>query len=318
MGFRPMSSPEKKGQLSQQGAVNTERYLTLLIDGAALQIPEIDATAYKSFRARVGELSHQIPDRLPDDDKLALIRNVVREFEIYNSVSTAELKDRATEWRALTGKLLRELLASLGIDAGSPAALPLVQRAAQLTSGAEIEKFRGELDDFLRIGGRTGTESASPLRAADRSTENDNAAGLMGGGAAVAKLAQVMESGSRGFVALFRLSCLEVISERFGMEAVQDCLMAVSSFLTNSLHSGDAVFHWSDSSLLAILQARVNEHVLAVELKRISSNNRDITIQLNGRTIMLRVPLEFDITPISQFRSADELYKLSPLRAATV
>ncbi len=318
MAIRPMSSPAQKGQPSQQGAEKTERFLTLLIEGAAQQMPEVDATAYKSFRQRTTELSCQIPDHLPDDDKLALIRNVLREFEIYHSVAAAELKDRQTEWRALTGRLLRELVASLGIDGSSLAALPLIQRAGQLSRGAEIQAFCGELDDFLHIGGRAVADSDVPLRAADRSTENDNAAGLMGGGAAVEKLAKIMESGGRGFVALFRLSCLEVISERFGMEAVQDCLMAVSSFLTNSLHSGDAVYHWSDSSLLAILQARVNEHVLAVELKRISSNNRDITIQINGRTVMLRVPLEFDITPISRFRSADELYKLSLLRAATV
>jgi len=101
------------------------------------------------------------------------------------------------------------------------------------------------------------------------------------------------------------------------MDVVQDCLMAVSNFLTESLRSDDFVFHWSDSSLVAILQARPNENILTVELRRIASNHRDIAIQVNGRPIMLRVPLEFDITAISRLTSAEDLYRLTPAEASS-
>jgi hypothetical protein len=46
-------------------------------------------------------------------------------------------------------------------------------------------------------------------------------------------------------------------------------------------------------------------------MRRIVDNNRDITIQIGGRTVMLRIPLEFEITPISQLRTAEDLHKLS-------
>jgi GGDEF domain-containing protein len=120
-----------------------------------------------------------------------------------------------------------------------------------------------------------------------------------------------MERGGAGFIVLIRLSCLEVINQRFGKEAVEDCLMAVSAFLTASLHSDDAIYHWSDSSLLAILQGRPSEQILAAELQRIASQNRDSSINVAGRTIMLRIPLAFELTPISRLRTADDLYRLS-------
>ncbi len=213
------------------------------------------------------------------------------------------------------GKLLTELLDRLGIDAGSAEAAPLARRVSSLLSAEEIHGFIVLLTDFLRVGAvdpKTG--QALQLKAADRSIANDNAAGLRGGGAAVEHVKRIMERGAPGFAVLFQLGLLDVIGERFGMEAVQDGLMAVSAFLTSSLRNDDAIYHWSDSSLLAVLQSPATEPILAAAMRRIVENNRDITVQIKDRSVMLRIPLEFDIIPIGSLRSADDLYKLSPAR----
>ena len=124
-----------------------------------------------------------------------------------------------------------------------------------------------------------------------------------------------MDSGGKGFIVLFRLSCLNMINQRFGPEAVEDCLMAVAAFLTQSLHSDDAIYHWSDSSLLAILQGRANEQILTAELERIIMQNRETSVNIGGRSTMLRIPITFDLTPIERLQSADDLYKITLLTA---
>jgi GGDEF domain-containing protein len=88
--------------------------------------------------------------------------------------------------------------------------------------------------------------------------------------------------------------------------------MAVSAFLTHNLRSGDAIFHWSDSSLLVILEGRPNEQILTAELQRIIAQNREITVTIEGRNVMLRIPLDFVLTPIGFLRNAEDLYKLTP------
>jgi len=120
-----------------------------------------------------------------------------------------------------------------------------------------------------------------------------------------------MASGRKGFIVLFRLTCLNMINQRFGPEAVEDCLMAVAAFLTQSLQSDDAVYHWSDSSLLAVLQGRVNEQILNAELQRIVYQNRETSVTIGGRTTMLRIPLTFDVTPIERLQTPDDLYKIT-------
>jgi len=293
-----------------------ERSLTLLVEGMAQHVPEIDAHSYKELRERVAQLALKIPDRLPEDDKLELIQDVLYEFGRYHDSAELALRERLSAWRALTSKLLDELLVRLGIDSASADAAQLTRRIASLLTVEEIHAFLVLLAEFLRVSKVDGQAAkASSLKVADRTTANDNASGLRGGGAAVEHVKKIMDQGGAGFVVLFQLGLLDVINQRFGVEAVQDSLMAVSAFLTSSLRNDDAIYHWSDSSLLAVLQSPSTVQILTAAMRRIVDNNRDITIQVGGRSVMLRIPLEFDMIPIGMLTSAEDLYKLSPVRA---
>jgi GGDEF domain-containing protein len=242
------------------------------------------------------------------------VRAVLAEFESYRNRSEAELRARTTEWRAIASLLFRELLGSLGIDPSAPNPAALLRKLASVTSAESTQDFHERLEAFLHpAGADSAPAEASQFRTADHSTENLNAAGLRGGGSAIAHVKRLMESGDRGFIVLFRLSCLNMINQRFGPEAVEDCLMAVSAFLTENLHSDDAIYHWSDSSLLAILQGRANDQILTAELDRIVMKNRETTVNIGGRATMLRIPITFDLTPIERLKSADDLYKITLL-----
>jgi len=67
--------------------------------------------------------------------------------------------------------------------------------------------------------------------------------------------------------------------------------------------------------LLAILQGRPSEQILAAELHRIAQQNRECSINVAGRAIMLRIPMAFELTPINRLRSAEDLYRLSASQA---
>jgi GGDEF domain-containing protein len=293
---------------------NVERFLTLLVDGAALGVPEVDSVLYKEFREGIARLSLRLPDRLPDEEKLALIRAILSEFESYRNGTETELRNRVTEWHGLVSFLFSELLKSLGIDFSAADPDRLLARIKNVTAAADIEDYGHHMKLFLHpAGSDSAPTEASQFRKADHSTANDNAAGLRGGGSAIERLKHIMENGGKGFVVLFRLTCLNIIHQRFGPEAVEDCLMAVAAFLTQSLHSDDAIYHWSDSSLLAILQGRADEQILTAELNRIAMQNRETTVNIGGRSTMLRIPITFDITPIERLHSADDLCKITLL-----
>lgn len=295
-----------------------DRCLTLLVDGAAAGVPEMDAAKYRAFRSKVDELARRLPDRLPDEEKLALIATILREFESYRNGAETALREQLAGWRNVVGVLFGELLANLGVDPKSKDAAPILQLVKQLTTAGEIEEWRQKLNLYLHPlnGNGPAADVAARLRAADCSTANDNAAGLRGGGSAMEHLRKIMDAGEDGFIVLFRLSCLDIISQRFGAEAVEDCLMAVSAFLTAGLESNDTIYHWSDSALLAILRGRYSEFIVTAELNRIISQNRESSINVAGRSIMLRIPIAFEVTPINRLRSPEDLMRISANQAA--
>jgi len=295
-----------------------EQCLTLLARGAVAGVPAIDAEGYRALRSGVEELALRLTEPLADGERLELIRSVVREFENYRNSAEGALREQLAAWRNAVTSLLSELLADLGVDSASPEAAPLLQLVKRLTTAEEISAWCEKLNLYLHPADGKGPayELAERLKSADCSTANDNAAGLRGAGSAVEHLRKMMKDGADGFIVLFRLSCLDVISQRFGPEAVEDCLMAVSAFLIAGLESTDTIYHWSDSALLAILRGRYSEFMVAAELDRIIAQNRESSINVAGRATMLRIPISFELTPINQLRSAEDLLKISALHAA--
>lgn len=292
---------------------NPELCLTLLVEGASLGVPEVDAESYRRFRGNVEHLVHQLASQLPAEDKIALIHSIIHEFETYRSDSETAMRDLLSGWRNLITKLFSRLLTALGIEQQAPDAFSLSQRIRHIATAADVQDWDERFDRYLQPSSGTAGQQATAarLRAADSSTANDNAAGLPGGGKALEKVDSLLKSGGKGFVAFFRLGCLELINDRFGDEAVEDCLMAIANYLTRSLRREDEIFHWSDSSLLAIIQGRTNEHILHAELKRIASQNRDVSINIGDRVVMLRIPIEFDVLPFTRIQSTDDIRKFS-------
>jgi GGDEF domain-containing protein len=316
MNLRQMTAKGQENPPGENpdGLGNPERFLTLALEGAALGVPEIDCDVYKKFRANIGTLALQLPDRLPDPEKVAQIRTILAEFQNYRRAGEDELRNRTLAWRSVVSFLFGELLKELGIDPSSTKADESLRKIGSAASAEKVEDLRAHLHNFLHpSGAQSAPAGASQFRTADHTTANDNAAGLRGGGSAMEHLKQIMATGSKGFIVLFRLSCLNMINQRFGAEAVEDSLMAVAAFLTQSLHSDDAIYHWNDSSLLAILQGRVSETILTAELNRILFQNRETSVNIGGRSTMLRIPLTFDLTPIERLQSADDLYKITLL-----
>lgn len=311
MGLRSKNAKEPRtAEALQADTGSTDRSLSLLVEGVVRHLPEIHPGAYQELRANLERLSLQLRGSLPENDKVDLIRSILREFESYRTQADGVLRERLAAWRGLTTALVRDLFKSRALDAGSDGALKLVRRIASLLTAEEIQGFQVLLADYLRVGGANGHANGVALGNADRSVANDNASGLRGGGAATEHVRQILEKGSGGYVVLFRLGALDMIGKRFGWEAVQDSLMAVSAFLTHSLRSDDGIYHWSDSSLMAVLNTPASEPILTAAMQRIVDNNRDITIQIGDRPVMLRVPLHFQITPIQRLSSPEDLNRL--------
>lgn len=308
--FKGPDKPSLSNVAIEEGGI-PGRMLTLFVEGVAMNMPEVEGVSYRHFRAEMARLGLLVPDRASEQEKLAVVREMVQNFENYRNASRDHQRERLGAWRALTSFLLRNYLERMQVKLTTPNVQTLLKRPLEIVEANEIKDYLAQVQDYLQPPSRgKSDDDAMSLATPNLSKSNDNAAGLNGGGRAVAHLEQILAEGGKGYIAQFELGCMDVIGQRFGQEAVQDCLIAVAAYVTHSLHGDDVVYHWSNSRLLAILQGRANETILTAELNRLTGHNRDFMVQVSGRTIMLRIPLSFEIIPISRFTCAEDLNKL--------
>jgi len=94
----------------EAAAPTVERFLTLLVEGAAAGVPEVEPEAYRGFRSKVEELARRLPDRLPDEEKLALIQSILREFTSYRNGAETALREQQAAIRSTVAALLASCL----------------------------------------------------------------------------------------------------------------------------------------------------------------------------------------------------------------
>jgi len=288
------------------------RGLGLLLEGAAINQAQIDLSAYRRFRSAILRDSIRLTQPQSEPDLLQVIGQIIREFEVYRTDSETTVDERQKEWRHTTSALMHMLAAHRKIDQKSDLWSKIVTELTSAATGDEISALRMTLQRLFQPGADgVPLTHEEEIEEQDRSVANDNAAGLRGGGAAIEQVRKMLSQSRPGYIGLFRLSCLDVVGERFGPEGIQDCLMAVSAFLIQNLRAEDTVYHWSESSLLAVCDRKVREDILAAELNRVLARNRDFTIRIGERIIMLRIPIELQLFPIERFESADDLESLS-------
>ena len=291
------------------------RALGLLLEGATINLPQIDPDLHRRFRSGILRSSIAIAQPQSEPDLLSTVAALVHEFEAYRVDSENAVDARRKEWRLLVASLMNLLAVRDKVDQKSELWAKIASSVSTAATAGEIESVRSTLQKLFQLSGEEqAAKRAKEAEEQDRSTANDNAAGLRGGGAAIEHVRSMIASSRPGYVGLFRLNCLDVVGERFGPEGIQDCLMTVSAFLIQNMRSEDSVYHWSESSLLAVCDRKIREDILAAELNRVLARNRDFTINIGDRAIMLRIPIDLQLYPITQFASVEDLQNLSKPR----
>jgi hypothetical protein len=291
---------------------------TMLLEGIAASHVVIDLPAFRSFRSAILRSPLNLPELLTEQELTTEVKSVVRDFERYRAAIETILKERHNEWRQTVSQLAHLLAGYNRIEQSSDLWTGICVQLTSATTAEEIEALRSKLMQlFQTMDMQTTARRAIEVGKQDLSTANHNAAGLRGGGAAIEHVRKLMDGEKPFCIGIFRLNCLDVVGERFGQEGIQDCLMAVAAFLTQNLSSDDNIYHWSESSLVAICERRIREDILNAEWNRVLARNRDFTIRIGGRNIMLRIPIALELIPVSQINSADDLQMLLAERGSS-
>jgi len=109
------------------------------------------------------------------------------------------------------------------------------------------------------------------------------------------------------YVVMLTVTTIRTLEKRYGEEAAADYLNIATHFLMEGLRGEDRFFHWGRDVLMAVVCRQVSAAAMMLEFDRLTSGTRENAIIVNGATIMITSPISFDLLPVSQFSSLDEM-----------
>jgi CheY-like chemotaxis protein len=131
--------------------------------------------------------------------------------------------------------------------------------------------------------------------------------GLPGAAEARRQLEGLFGADTQAFAILFKLSLLQTIEERYGEEAAQGYLKSAVQYLRHILRAEDNLFHWRRNVLMAVVRRGISPSALRQELTRLMSVPHQHLLDANGKKIMFAISATFDLLPVAQFASFEDL-----------
>jgi len=152
-------------------------------------------------------------------------------------------------------------------------------------------------------------KTKSELEAVDaQNVENFHGlAGLPDAEQAKNYIRSLLGTSSQAFVILLKFTFFRMVAERYGEEAAAEYLMSAVQYLREGFSGHVRMFQWNRDVLMAVVQRQISPSAIRMEIARIISKNESHVFQHEGRRTMVAFSLTFDLLPVAQFRSLDEM-----------
>lgn len=133
------------------------------------------------------------------------------------------------------------------------------------------------------------------------------AAGLPGLAQAQALLQSHIGTDRQCYVIMIKLTMLHTVEERYGEKAAADYLMSAVQFFAQGLHEGDELFQWNSDVFMAVIRRRISPAAVRMEVSRRFLDCPQHLVDQGGRRTMVAIAMNFDLLPVAQFSTLDEL-----------
>lgn len=280
-----------------------EKFLVQLLDSIHGQRFDDRTPSYSEFHEKMSQMARKLTECSTVDDKFLALQQTLYEIHRYQEGKAKDLQKPEFTWRALAATLLCALFTPND-------AKRLSAREDRLLGEAMLRNLNEGMDTFqdaMRSHPRLNAENTRPVEDWRPSFEKDsNPTSLRCGDEALNRIEGMLERQAKGYVIVFRLGCLDLVGERFGLEAVEESLRSVSAYLADSIRRYAELFFWNESTFATIVETRAPEKALRTTIVHIINNNRSAFVQVEDHLVLLQMPLEFEMFPISSIQSAKE------------
>lgn len=292
------------------------RCISLLMEGVRLHTCNEDDAYAPQFNRLMRQLGSQLDSAKEDSEILGVITAAIDGMKNARRESETIVAQTKEESKLLSRFLMTSLVENLKIHKPEAAEIisslgPEFERAK---TPEELRTLREKVEYvFAPEDSRAKSEEPPPppvkeWNEAEVEAETaDSPTGLRGRAPAKERLKASHSSRSPFYATVFFLEGYGAIAERFGADAAQDCLIAASNYLLQSLGSSDHLFHWDSNALLAIVSREGRFTDVTLEMLRICSARPQQSIRVGQRTVLAAMPIKPLVIAIHEIEDYEDL-----------
>lgn len=280
-----------------------ERFLVQLLDSIGGQRFDDRTSSYAEFHEKMSGMAQRLSECSTLDEKFLALQQTLYEIHRYQESKAKDLRKPEFTWRALAATLLCALFTPHDAKRLSAGKDRLLGEAMLRDLNDGVDTFEGAMRSQPEqdVENRPWVDEWRPSFEAEL-----NPTSLRCGDAALSRVEELLQRGAKGFAIVFRLGCLDVVGERFGLEALEESVRAVTGYLSESIQRYGELFYWNESTFVTVVETRAPEKSFRTTIVQIVNNNRSAFVQVGDHLVLLQMPLEFEMFSILGMKSAKE------------
>ncbi len=285
-----------------------------------------DQVEYETFQKDMRKLADTVGEQLSAEDILILTGAVCKSLQNHGEQTNRFIRAESLELQTML-QLVTETVISVS-NASQRTVNRLRDLEKQLGKATVIEDIRS-LKERLNVclealraeataqeeeGASTAEslqhqvqESGRRIRELTIGQMIDPVTGLPGPAAAEDALRTGIRTPSGLFVAVFVLQRLPLITTRFGQAVGDQLLITFAESLGKQIAATDRLYRWSGPSFLVLMERTEQLEQLQQELRRITRQRLEQTIEVGSRTVLLPIFCSFAVFPVSRWKGLEVL-----------
>ena len=292
---------------SDRKAEALNRVVSLLLQGISLHAFQFDPIATETFQVSIRKLRTELESVDDEASALLMAAAAIRLLEENNGAAEAHLQARQNELEKVVALLSDGLLEVSRSNEETMVEIKEIERdiARARTVGA-LSTGRARMAAAV-AGIREATRTASEVEETTAIGETDGVTGLPDSVHGAAAIAEVWKHRDDYYVGIFAAERLETINMRFGFQAGDQVLHALSHHIAQQSLAGDQLFRWRGPCIVVLVQRRLPEAHVKAEMTRAASSRLEHSISSKDRDAIVSVSTAWNLFKLSSARNLEQL-----------
>lgn len=279
-----------------------------------------DRNSHEQFRRTLQGFAESLHGTEDPHVILNTAADSVAAIEDYNREAQRVFGEHSVELRCMIEMLSRTLVGLAQAGGHSVDALQRIRNQIETASRLDdIRLLRARLSESLKALShetelqrqRTAkianhAEQAAGMAAGQTVGEVDRISGLLGLKHAAESIAAHLGATSTFYAAVFLLERVDALNLRYGFDAGDKLLQAFSQLLVSSLSPRDEIYRWRGPAFVALLDRPVPIEGVRAELARFVPINVAQNVDLNGKSLQLKMSCAWAVLPLAQFELPEQ------------